>query len=263
VSKSPAFQFYVRDWLCSRKVFSMSGDSVKAYVYLLCEAWLQEPRATLPMDEKELAEMARIDVQKWRTISAEVMPCFTEQKIGDFSRFVNEKLYEVSSQYYKNQRINNKNALKTRIKREKTPTGGSSSSSSSASSSKNKEKRESPHAFQENSPEYYISRRLWDRIKDTGSFQVEPDFQDWARQIDLMHRVDHRDYNFILCVLRECFHDEFWKDNLRSPGGLRKHINNGKLDKLVSKALECDKMTDEQVVEYVKQKTKAPAVSNG
>ena len=134
MSKSPAFQFYVRDWLCSRKVFSMSGDAVKAYVYLLCEAWLQEPRATLPVDEKELASMARIDVQKWRTISTELMQCFAEKKVGDFSRFVNERLSDVSLQYFKNQRPNNKNARRTRIRREKTPNRGSSTASSSSSS---------------------------------------------------------------------------------------------------------------------------------
>ena len=96
--KAPAFSFYVRDWLCSTKVETMSGDGVKAYMYLLCKAWLETPRATLPMDDNALATMARVTPDKWRTISAEVMRCFTlgnnKETVG---RYYSERLMEVSN----------------------------------------------------------------------------------------------------------------------------------------------------------------------
>lgn len=61
--KSPAFQWYVRDWLCSptvRELHRRKDRSVAAYFFLLNEAWLQEPQATLPNDPDALADLARV-----------------------------------------------------------------------------------------------------------------------------------------------------------------------------------------------------------
>ena len=139
MAKAPAFQFYVRDWLCSRKVTSMSGECVKAYLYLLCESWLNEPRATLPNDDAELASMARVSTDDWKRIKCDVMKCFKEGVCEEHSgHLYNERLLEVSRNYEKNQRPNNKNALRTRKKREpnaKKRTSSSTSSSSSIASS--------------------------------------------------------------------------------------------------------------------------------
>jgi uncharacterized protein YdaU (DUF1376 family) len=119
MSKAPNFPFYVRDWMCSRKVLKMSGSGVKAYIYLLCEAWLQIPRATLPNDDKELASMARLSIEAWIDVKVQVLECF---KIGEckehLGRFFNELQLEISRKYENNQRFNNKNAKRTRIKRE-------------------------------------------------------------------------------------------------------------------------------------------------
>jgi len=116
--KSPYFPFFLRDWLCSRRVLSMSGAAVKAYLYLLCESWLQEPRATLPNDRDELASMSRLDRDSFANLSAEIMVHF---KMGECEvhkgRLYNELLLEISSKWEKNQRHNNKNAKRTRNKR--------------------------------------------------------------------------------------------------------------------------------------------------
>lgn len=98
--KAPAFQFYVRDWILSRSVQKMSGEEVKAYVYLLCEAWLEVPRATLPNDDEELSRMAQISLEKWLKIKGKVMANF-ELK-GD--RLVNIKLLEISGNQSKFQK---------------------------------------------------------------------------------------------------------------------------------------------------------------
>ena len=121
--KAPAFSFYVRDWMCSRKVTSMSGDQVKAYVYLLCEAWLQEPRATLPTDDNELAEMARVDADEWTLIKSKVMSCF---KVGECSlhegKYYSERLLEVSN--ISNIRsLSKKNKTRTKIKQKPIKSG--------------------------------------------------------------------------------------------------------------------------------------------
>lgn len=89
--KSPAFQFYVRDWLCSHSVQRMTGDQVKAYLYLLCSAWLEDEKATLPNDNTELAMMARLDLDTWNKLKLPILERFRSNGNG---RLVNERLME-------------------------------------------------------------------------------------------------------------------------------------------------------------------------
>jgi len=93
--KSPAFSFYVRDWLCSktvRKLHEKQGSrGVAAYMFLLCESWLEEPCATLPADHDELAALARVSRQEWDVI----WPVIECQFINDGNgRFYNPRLME-------------------------------------------------------------------------------------------------------------------------------------------------------------------------
>ncbi len=88
--KSPAFSFYVRDWLCSKTVSKMHSESISkqcsrmvgAYVYLLCEAWLEIPQATLPDDDFELARMAKVTPDEWQTIKPTIMLAFQKDSSG-------------------------------------------------------------------------------------------------------------------------------------------------------------------------------------
>ena len=101
----------------------MSGDAVKSYVYLLCRSWLEIPRATLPMDDNSLSSMAEVPHSKWEIIKKEVMQHFKEGTCEEHKgRFYNEFLMEISRKYENNQRFNNKNADKTRIKPESNAT---------------------------------------------------------------------------------------------------------------------------------------------
>lgn len=96
----------------------MSGDAVKAYVYLLAEAWLQDDRATLPDDDEELASLARISMEKWHEIKHEVMQVFSSSDSGEHAgRIVNERQYEIHRISIAKQRLNNKNAKRTQMKR--------------------------------------------------------------------------------------------------------------------------------------------------
>lgn len=118
MSKAPSLPLYVRDWLCSRRILAMSGDAAKAFMYLLCEAWLQIPRATLPNNEDELMSMARVSKDVWKRIKSEVLACF---KIGTCrehrGRLFNERELEESRKLENKQRLNNKNAKRTQTKR--------------------------------------------------------------------------------------------------------------------------------------------------
>ena len=98
----------------------MSGDAVKAYVYLLAESWLQIPRATLPRSDKDLASMARVTSEKWETIKEEVLQHFLLGNCKEHSgRLFNELLLEISRNGENKQRFNNKNAKRSQINTEK------------------------------------------------------------------------------------------------------------------------------------------------
>lgn len=98
--KSPAFQFYVRDWILSPSVEEMTGDQVKGYLYLLSRAWLQEPRATLPNDMEKLASFACMTSQKWSENCHAIMANFKLDK--KINRWVNLKLQSISKIQIKN-----------------------------------------------------------------------------------------------------------------------------------------------------------------
>ena len=57
----------------------MSTASVGAYILLLCHAWQQEPRGTLPNNKRLLARWARLSVDEWDEISTEVLLAFKQE----------------------------------------------------------------------------------------------------------------------------------------------------------------------------------------
>lgn len=118
--KAPYFPLFVRDWLCDRSVLKMSGEAVKAYLYLLCESWLQVPRATLPNDEPTLIEMARCSQGIWAIVKNSVMTQFKTGKCKEHKGLLyNPDLLEISRKYEAQQRFKNKNAEKHRLNAEK------------------------------------------------------------------------------------------------------------------------------------------------
>lgn len=115
MSKSPSFQLYVRDILSSNLVAVMDGDEFKVYMFLLCASWLENERATLPIEDKDLAMLARITDRKWLKVRDKVLRGFklTEKK----DRYYNERLVEVSDLQYLRSKIGSKGGTKTASKR--------------------------------------------------------------------------------------------------------------------------------------------------
>lgn len=116
--KSPAFSLYVRDWLCSKTISKLhsKGPSkgVSAYLYLLCSSWLEEPPATLPSDDSELAGLARVSLQEWEEIKPLLMPQF--KRFND-TRIYNERLMAEWEKQQKRRFAGSKGGSKTQSKR--------------------------------------------------------------------------------------------------------------------------------------------------
>ena len=106
--RSPAFSFYVRDWLCSntvRELHRRKDRSVGAYLFLLLESWLQEPTATLPNDMDALADYARVTREELESMWPIVGLQFDT---GNDGRIFNPRLMQA----WKLQQLRKKNASK-------------------------------------------------------------------------------------------------------------------------------------------------------
>jgi uncharacterized protein YdaU (DUF1376 family) len=75
-NKPPAFQFYVKDWLSSSTVRSMSLAARGAYIDLLAFAWQSQPFATLPNDPAQLRRLVGADSAEWADIWPQISECF-------------------------------------------------------------------------------------------------------------------------------------------------------------------------------------------
>lgn len=75
MNRPPAFQFYVKDWLTSRKIAVMNLSQVGAYSFLLAACWDSDD-CSLPDDEKTLAALSRMGEQWVTDASAPVRACF-------------------------------------------------------------------------------------------------------------------------------------------------------------------------------------------
>ena len=70
----------------------MSGDEAKAYMYLMCHAWTEGVRGTLPIDDRSLSALARVSLSDWLEMKEAIISCFVEYR----GKYVSEYLVEVS-----------------------------------------------------------------------------------------------------------------------------------------------------------------------
>ena len=75
MNRPPAFQFYVKDWLTSRKIAVMDLSQVGAYSFLLA-ACCDSDDCSLPDDDKTLSALSRMGEQWCTDASAPVRACF-------------------------------------------------------------------------------------------------------------------------------------------------------------------------------------------
>lgn len=72
--RSPAFQFYPKDWLSDSNVRAMTVDAKGTYIELLCLYWLH---GGLPNSTDYLARLVVLPPAKFRRLWPQIAPCFT------------------------------------------------------------------------------------------------------------------------------------------------------------------------------------------
>lgn len=92
MNRAPAFQFYAKDWLSSKKVSTMTLEEEGGYIHLLAHCW-DSPDCTLPDDDAELAQLSRMGERWLNGGSTKLRACFVlhPKKSG---RLFNARLLE-------------------------------------------------------------------------------------------------------------------------------------------------------------------------
>lgn len=75
MNKSPAFQFYVNDWLSSTHISLMTPAEEGAYIRLLCYAW-NDPDCSIPDNDETLSVLSRLGEGWLKGGSRVVRKCF-------------------------------------------------------------------------------------------------------------------------------------------------------------------------------------------
>lgn len=104
MSKPAWFPFFVRDWLASGTVRSMSLAEVGCYIMLLAAAWDADEPGCLPADLRAVSKIVGIDVRILRRFFVKYPGTFGEVS----GRLRNSKLCELASKY---QQISEKRAI--------------------------------------------------------------------------------------------------------------------------------------------------------
>lgn len=79
--------------------------------------------------------------------------------------------------------------------------------------------------FPNDSTEIKLSKKLFDLMRSNNPSAKEPNYQSWAKSIDLMLRLDNRTPELIADVIVWCQFDDFWKCNILSTSKLREKFD--------------------------------------
>lgn len=215
--KSPAFQFYPKQFLGDDNVILMDAEEVGMYWLLCCVAWQQTPPCTLPDDDEKLAKWARVSHDTFVQKSVNLKLCFKRKR----GRLVQEGLLrEWKKQQERRAKAagsakvrwdNERNAKAMRTQCE----GNALRTSSSTASSKDK---------YITSQDKNLATLLYSEIRKNDPDGKQPNIDTWAYDINKLHRIDKRSYKDIEAAIRWCQQDDFWRTNILSAVKLRKQF---------------------------------------
>lgn len=102
MSKAPAFQHYVKQWLGDDKVMLMDWDARGVHFHLMNIAWQQEPPCSIPADDETIRKwVTGLSDKQWVRIKAQVLPAW-ELRDGRYYQKGLERAFERQKIYSKN-----------------------------------------------------------------------------------------------------------------------------------------------------------------
>lgn len=231
--KSPAFQFYPKDFLTDEAVDLMTLEQRGAYITLLCKQWLN---GSIPSNEDALKSMCG-NPGNWDEVWFGIGSCFVQ---NDEGRLVNprlEKERKKQKEWRTKSRLGGVKSGESR--RKKKMKGGSqmvepkhepNTNTSSSSSSSTKNKRPTAKAVSgvwlRLSHWYHTKQLEYNPVKALTS-KFDKTVQNGAETLERLHRIDKWDESRIREVLQYALDDSgFWRDNMISLAGCRVKGNN-------------------------------------
>ncbi len=219
----PAFQLYAADFYMD--TVEWSSTQVGIYFRLLMYEWVN---GVLPNDEKRLARIAGTDPGNFKkTWAQDIAKKFSPNSDGNL---INRRMEEVrleQQEYRKSQREAGLRGVEVKKKKGIFPFDKSSNPSTDPSSNPASENQAllPSSSSSINNIRILLSQFLFDEILKRRPNLKKPNLKTWAKDIDLMIRVDKRDPKEIEKVIEWCQADEFWQDNILSTAKLRKQFD--------------------------------------
>lgn len=136
--------------------------------------------------------------------------------------------------------VQNLNPINTNINTTTKKSSNSKELEPTSNISKNKKsKNKTKKVFEPDSIEYKLSEKMYKNILEINPKAKEPNYQKWSKDFDLLIRVDKRSIKDIETLLDWIPTNNFWKNNILSPGALRGETRQGsnKFDTIYSQML--------------------------
>ena len=212
MAKDPAFIFYPGDYL--RDTQCLSEKTQVAYDRIMCEHMrnICISQQQLKFFTKRLSE----DEQE------ELLMVLTEVNGGYQISWVAESI-EKRRAYSDSRRKNREGSKKDMKKIPKTYVPHMENEIEIENI--NKDVNDNAKPFIKDSDEFRLSKLLYDLILERNPNNKKPDLQSWAKNIDLMIRVDKRSIKEIEGAIRWSQNDEFWQNNILSTRALRRQFD--------------------------------------
>lgn len=248
----PYFPFYPGDWM--KSVLDLGQCSISAHglwINLLCLMW-ESPKpgylllsnGTVP-DTKTVSKILGISEEEYTTLFNELLsknvPSFDEKLGTIYSRKMVREHESLSAKslagkkHRGNQRTNKKVEQVFQKKMEQAfhekmeqPLGLGMGLDMGLGMGLGMgliqgKKGTGEKGFPEDSKPYQLARRLWEITQTNYPASKEPNLQTWAKDFELILRIDKRELKDITKILdRLSLNDDwFWTKQIRSPGALR------------------------------------------
>lgn len=216
----PYYPWYPGDYLRDTLDLSMLEDG--AYRRLLDCYFLAN--GNLPADPKKLYKICRaMTKSEQKAIQNVTKKYFVESNNQIHNKRADVELIK-RRKFIENQRIKSKLGVQARQPVGQPvgiPTGipgGQPLLSPSPSLKKEK-------TLSSNSDEYRLAEKLLTLIRDRNPSHKQPNLQTWAKEIDLMIRIDLRSPENIETLINLCQADPFWQNNILSTKKLREKFD--------------------------------------
>ena len=222
MGKAPADQFYWNDWLSDVELQSASTISRGVWINALCRMWSAKVRGELIGSKENLARLCNCIESEFCIFLDDAQTlgfCYVLQNPNGIFTVRNRRMYNNEKEKQNNRLRQQEWYKRHKVNRQPNKNLTAPSSSSSSSSSSNKE------LFVETSDEFRLSKYLFSKILENNPNAKKPNIQVWAKQVDLMLRIDKRIPDDIQAIIDWSQEDDFWKFNILGTKKLREQFD--------------------------------------